>query len=132
MARQRVEHIYRKIGQRVLARRQEQNLTQAELASRLRSASRSSIAMIETGKTRINIVLIYELAEALNTEVTAFLPARSEVRSGPELEALGGPKNLQAVMGILGQKEVHDAGRDEDQEEVRRARGRAGARRGSG
>lgn len=54
-------------GQRVKARREELNMTQGELATRLEYKSKSSVNKIETGNNNLPLPKVIRLAAALET-----------------------------------------------------------------
>jgi y4mF family transcriptional regulator len=65
--------LYRTIGHLVRAARKELHLTQDDLARRI-GLTRTSINNIEQGKQRIQIHMLYSIADALNVAPTALLP----------------------------------------------------------
>ena len=68
---QDISNILIKIGQKVLLRRRELNLTQDELAV-LADIDRTYIGYIENGKQNISISVLIKLAKALNVEPNYF------------------------------------------------------------
>ena len=66
--------IYAIIGKRVHAARERAQLTQSELASRI-GFSRASISNIESGRQKIQVHVLWSLANALNVTAQDLLPA---------------------------------------------------------
>jgi len=65
--------LYKDVGRRVVVRRTELGVTQADLASRV-SLSRASIANIERGHQKLSLHQVYLLAEALGLRTVDLLP----------------------------------------------------------
>lgn len=70
--------LYKRIGSTVKFKRRALGLTQQQLAKQL-GISRASLANIETGRQRILVHQLYELATQLNVNVSGLLPKSSEV-----------------------------------------------------
>ena len=70
--------LYRELGARLRERRTSLGITQEKLAERS-GVSRASIAIIERGKQRSPLHIIYQLCDAMDLEVTAILPSNKEV-----------------------------------------------------
>ena len=87
----RAAAIYAAVGKEVARRRKSLSpqVTQAQLSElSLGRLSRSAIANIESGRQRVAVHHLYDLAEALNCQPGDFLP--------PKQEALGSPESLAA------------------------------------
>ncbi|MDR1218588.1 MAG: helix-turn-helix domain-containing protein [Treponema sp.] len=65
--------LYRAIGERIKAKRQENSLKQENLADKVKR-TRSSIAQIEASKQAPSIFLLYQLCDALKISVFDILP----------------------------------------------------------
>ena len=76
--------LYCRVGARIREIRESRGLTQKELASRI-SLTRTSIANIETGRQKIQLHTLYEIAAALNIELSTLLP---RVYLGPKTDLL--------------------------------------------
>lgn len=59
------------LGKRIVELRRENNLTQEELADKIKIAPRS-LSDIETGKASPNAIIIYRIAKVLNMTLTEF------------------------------------------------------------
>lgn len=62
----KIEPVYTKLGVRVATLREMLGYTQEELAARM-SVGRSQLASIETGRCRIHLHLLEEIAKAVGT-----------------------------------------------------------------
>jgi transcriptional regulator with XRE-family HTH domain len=67
------ESLYRSIGEQIKAKRLAGSLKQEDLAGKV-GLTRSSIAQIEAGKQAPSIFLLYQLCDALNTDIFKILP----------------------------------------------------------
>jgi transcriptional regulator with XRE-family HTH domain len=77
--------IYKAFGRAVATRRRKLELTQAELAARVRM-SRASVANIESGRQSVLLHHVYGLAEALQiTKISDLLPAKPSNRENTDL-----------------------------------------------
>jgi transcriptional regulator with XRE-family HTH domain len=83
------EHaIYKAFGRAVATRRRELDLTQSELAARVRM-SRASVANIESGRQSVLLHHVYGLAEALEiTKVSDLLPAPSKPPTREDIDMI--------------------------------------------
>lgn len=63
-----MQEIYESVGQNVLSLRSEREWTQQELADRI-GLSRASVANIETGRQRLLLHQVYDMAAALGCSV---------------------------------------------------------------
>jgi transcriptional regulator with XRE-family HTH domain len=64
---------YSTIGQKIRERRSERGLTQAQLA-KLLSLSRTSVTNIESGRQKLLVHTLVQIASVLNMEANALLP----------------------------------------------------------
>jgi transcriptional regulator with XRE-family HTH domain len=97
--------LYEFIGKRVAdARRQARpRMSQAKLADQVK-LSRTSIVNIESGRHRIQIHVLYEIARALGVDPRQFLPAlQAEVPPNPLPKGL--EEQLEKELGKVGPKE---------------------------
>lgn len=69
--------LYRLIGERIKSARERAGLSQAKLAKKL-EMSRASIVNIEAGRQRAPVHILWQIAEALSTEVALMIPKQSE------------------------------------------------------
>jgi len=68
--------LYRSVGRAIAIRRDELQLTQSELAKRVK-LSRASLANIETGRQKILLHYLYRIASELElTRIEALLPSQ--------------------------------------------------------
>lgn len=72
ISRSRRQALYVAIGQRISKIRQERELTQAELAAAI-SLSRTSVTNIESGRQKILVHTLVEIASALRVRVEELL-----------------------------------------------------------
>ena len=80
--------IYKAFGRAVATRRRELDLTQSELAARVRM-SRASVANIESGRQSVLLHHVYGLAEALEfTKVSDLLPALSKPSTREDIDMI--------------------------------------------
>jgi transcriptional regulator with XRE-family HTH domain len=83
------ELLYIMVGERIRATRLRREMTQAQLAEKLK-LSRASIVNIEAGRQRAPLHLLWRIAEELGTEVALFIPSQAEYLDGD------GPVRLDA------------------------------------
>lgn len=76
--------LYHAIGERVAARRSELELTQKQVAQRTNGRlTRSAVANIESGRQRVAVHHLFDLAQALGVAPTTLLPDPAEVPPPP-------------------------------------------------
>jgi transcriptional regulator with XRE-family HTH domain len=73
---------YKEVGSRISDTRKERNISQLDLAKKL-NIPQSSLACYETGKRRLPASLLFEIAESLNSDVSAFFPVTGKRKPGP-------------------------------------------------
>lgn len=82
-----VEAVYARFGRELQSLRRQRKLSQAALAEKVDPSGerfrRSTVAMIETGRQRVALHTLLELAQALDVEPSALLPL--EARSVPDI-----------------------------------------------
>jgi transcriptional regulator with XRE-family HTH domain len=71
-------NLYEIIGNRIREFREKKQWTQAELSERLQ-ITRSSITNIESGRQKIQLDTLYQIALALNVEIELFLPTLNDL-----------------------------------------------------
>ena len=79
--------LYKRLGTIIKERRHQLGFTQ-EYLSRQLGISRASLANVETGRQRVLVHQLYQLAEKLDVEITALLPDLEETRKLQNLEGL--------------------------------------------
>ena len=95
-----LQTFYSELGTLVRRRRDALGHTQAELAANLR-LSRASIANIETGRQKVLLHQLFQLAGALQLEVTDLLPQRLKAsRTHRVDEALPFPEGLSTEQKV--------------------------------
>ncbi len=72
--------LYEFIGSQIRRFREEADLKQGELATRVQ-LSRASITNIELGRQRLSIHQTYQLAEALNVDVSEIFPPKEAIKN---------------------------------------------------
>jgi transcriptional regulator with XRE-family HTH domain len=72
------EELYRKLATGIRKHREDENLTQEDLADRA-GLTRSQLANIEKLRQRPPLEVIYKLAGALNVDLVELLPRQDEV-----------------------------------------------------
>lgn len=76
------DRVYRLFGSRVRALREERNVTQEELASRV-ALSRTSITNIERGRQRVMLHQMMDIAQALDADPGKLVPGPDAVAVEP-------------------------------------------------
>jgi transcriptional regulator with XRE-family HTH domain len=71
---------YRKVGERIRAKRQERGLSQESLAIAV-GLKRPSLSNIEKGRQNLLLHTIHDIAETLNTSIGELLPDRVTVEA---------------------------------------------------
>ena len=87
---------YKYLGSAIRAQRRVLGLTQRQLAGQL-GISRASLANVETGRQRVLVHQLYELASQLNTSVDKLLPESSEVEALQALDDLLFSQNVTVL-----------------------------------
>lgn len=100
------DNFYRKFGQLVRQYRRRLKITQVELAARS-NVSRASIANIETGRQKILLHQVYNLAESLEIEPQILLPELEPIPA-PSAD-LTLPEDLTEEQRAQIQKVIRDA-----------------------
>jgi transcriptional regulator with XRE-family HTH domain len=77
------EFLYQVIGERIQAMRKMHNLTQEKLSESIHK-SRSSIAQIESGRQKVSLELLYEIAQALKCSIHELLPDEKNLQVDPD------------------------------------------------
>jgi len=72
--------VYQVIGEKIKARRIENNLKQSDLADLL-GLNRVSISNIESGRHQVSLATIYKIASILNTDISEILPTAKEIET---------------------------------------------------
>jgi transcriptional regulator with XRE-family HTH domain len=82
------QKFYEAVARQVAERRNRANppLTQEQLASRTRSLSRSTIANIESGRQRIALHQLVEVADAVGANLLDLLPSTPATPSTPDVD----------------------------------------------
>ena len=75
--------LYGVIGDRIREARERKRMSQTALAEKL-GLSRVSIVNIEKGRQRAPVHVLWQLAELLDTEMTKFIPRRTEFVHGAD------------------------------------------------
>ena len=89
----RVPSLYKRLGTTIKAQRRARGLTQQQLAKQL-GISRASLANVETGRQRVLIHQLYELADQLSINIQELLPNPSEAEALQALDDLLFSENL--------------------------------------
>ena len=92
--------LYAKIGEKLVALRKADKLTQEKLSEKV-GVKRATISNIEAGRQQITVHLLYKFAQALHTEVAAFLPSNEEL-------SLKDPDDESQLRNLLEQKDAGD------------------------
>ena len=98
--------LYSKIGELVQRHRQVARLTQQQLASAT-GLSRASIANLEAGRQRIQIHILYDVAQVLDVPVSDLLPWSDAEWERQRLSLDQGhvsPEDYQWLVGILSKR----------------------------
>lgn len=97
--------LYSRIGRRLRTTREEQRLTQEELAARA-GLQRTSVTNIERGRQHPPLHVLYSLCDALGVEVSSMLPSSAEIPrlfgappSAPDLEVTELARALRRKIG---------------------------------
>lgn len=104
-----VTALYRSVGQRIILRRAELGMTQAELGARI-TLSRASIANIERGHQKLSLHQVYQLAEALDLVVADLLPVGSDRGSALVGIEISGAEELSDAARRQIEQLYHDVG----------------------
>ena len=88
-----VPSLYKRLGATIKAQRRARGLTQQQLATQL-GISRASLANVETGRQRVLIHQLYELADQLSINIQELLPKPSEAEALQALDDLLFSENL--------------------------------------
>ena len=75
-----IDSLYLVIGQKIRSRRKERDVSQLNLAKKLK-ISRTSVVNIEAGRQKAPIHVLWQLAETLETEIHMLIPKQSELDS---------------------------------------------------
>jgi transcriptional regulator with XRE-family HTH domain len=103
------EAFYRKVGERIRARRQERGVSQEGLARAI-GLKRPSLSNIEKGRQNILLHMFCDIADTLNTSVSELLPER--IASAPVgMPDLGGLAKEVREFVEAGIKPVQKSGR---------------------
>ncbi len=90
---------YKSLGDLIRRRRKQLKLTQDKLAARLH-VSRASIANIETGRQKVLVHQLFDLAAALSMTVENFLVTPADEPVNKKVEDLPLPSNLSEKQKI--------------------------------
>ena len=84
------DDLYRELGRKIRETRERpgQKLSQEKLAKRL-NISRASIVNIEAGRQHAPLHLLWQIAEALGTDLTLLIPRREDLILAPDSVSLG-------------------------------------------
>ena len=85
--------LYKRLGTIIKERRRQLGLTQEYLSNQL-GISRASLANVETGRQRVLVHQLYQLAEKLDLEVTALLPDLEKTKELQNLDGLYFSENV--------------------------------------
>ena len=85
--------LYKRLGTIIKERRRQLGLTQEHLSSQL-GISRASLANVETGRQRVLVHQLYQLAEKLDVNVTSLLPDPEETKDLRSLDDLSFSENV--------------------------------------
>jgi transcriptional regulator with XRE-family HTH domain len=80
------ELLYKRIGERLRARRVELGLGQADIAKAAR-LSRTSVTNLEQGRQKVPLHILYRICAALDIEVGTIVPHHEEVEAAPTVIA---------------------------------------------
>jgi transcriptional regulator with XRE-family HTH domain len=88
MATSDIDRFYQLVGERVLRMRLTRELSQGKLADRV-GLTRVSIVNIEKGRQRTPLHVLWQIAKALDVELTTFIPGSQDfeaMASGVQLD----------------------------------------------
>ena len=108
---ERAREIYRGVGERVAAARLQRGWTQRQLSEATRGRlSRSAIANIESGRQRVAVHHLFDLADALEGRAAEFLPGRLELQeaASPAADQLRERIMRRGGGGLLSQRMNED------------------------
>ena len=88
-----VPALYRHLGAKIKAHRRALRLTQQQLADQL-GISRASLANVETGRQRVLVHQLFELADHLSISVRELLPESSEAYDLKSLDGFRVSENV--------------------------------------
>ena len=91
-----VPALYRHLGAKIKAHRRALRLTQQQLADQL-GISRASLANVETGRQRVLVHQLFELADQLSISVQDLLPESSEAYDLKSLDGFQVSENVTVV-----------------------------------
>ena len=89
------DDLYGEVGRRLRQARVTQGLSQEKLAEQL-GISRASIVNIEAGRQRAPLHLLWQLSEALATDLSLLIPRREEL-SPTAKESILGPAMIKQI-----------------------------------
>lgn len=92
------EDLYRELGRKLRQARERKGLSQEKLAGQL-GISRASVVNIEAGRQRAPLHLLWQLSEALGTELCLLIPRREEMLPSAQQIALD-PDMLKQIREI--------------------------------
>lgn len=72
------ESLYKIIGERIKARREELKINQSELSNKLQ-LSRSSVSNIEVGRHQVPLFTLFEIAKELDLNIRNLIPDFDEI-----------------------------------------------------
>jgi transcriptional regulator with XRE-family HTH domain len=104
--------IYRAVGALVAARRGERGLTQEQLAGRTgRRLSRAAVANIESGRQRVAVHHLFDLAHALGVAPATLIPDEGEMPPPP---AQAADQLRDRVVGRTGRRFLESKQKEEE------------------
>jgi transcriptional regulator with XRE-family HTH domain len=89
--------LFRRVGKNVSMQRYAKNFTQTGFAERLK-LSRTSLALIESGRRGLTLSRLYQIAQVLGIEVHLLLPCTAEVFPTTEKAKTGKRKKAKIKM----------------------------------
>ena len=96
------DELYAEVGQKLRQARETQGLSQDKLAKQL-GISRASVVNIEAGRQRAPLHLLWQLSEALATDLSLLIPRREELT----------PSTKQIVLDPAMIKQIREAANNE-------------------
>src|ERR687885_334635 len=81
------QQVYTLVGEKIADIRQEKKMSQLDLAA-IVGMSRASIVNIEKGRQHVSLHLLWQLADALGTDIIDFLPTKAEIVSNQVVSQL--------------------------------------------